>query len=84
MTTLFSEMIYIFAQIIYYYRLYIQHKHSKKAKLSINPKVFWKLTILAALIMTVYAYLIGSIAMIISNTITIIYAITQHKYDDIK
>lgn len=74
-----TEVFFIIGQLIYYVRMYEQNRSSKKAKLSINTKLFWKLTIVSGVLMIIYGIKIGSITMPIANGITIIYAIKQHK-----
>jgi lipid-A-disaccharide synthase-like uncharacterized protein len=68
------EAVYLLSQVLYFGRSWIQTKESIKAKKSVNPDVYWWITILAGLLLIVYAYLIGSLAMIVSNIILIGYS----------
>lgn len=74
------EIIFILSQFIYFSRLIVQSIETHKRKLSVNPKLFWILTIIASILMGIYGWLIGSWSMPIANGLAIIYSTYQYQY----
>lgn len=76
------ETIFLLSQVIYFVRIYFQTKVSLKENQSVNPKIYWKLTILASILIGIYGYFIGSLIMVLTQLFGIVYSFFHMKIED--
>lgn len=77
----YFELIYVIAQIPFFLRMYFQTKESLKEKRSINPEIFWLLSIIGSILVIVYGYLINSWAIWSMSLISIVYSFFHLKIE---
>lgn len=70
----FIELLYVIAQIPLFARMWVQTKQSLVEERSVNPSLFWILTIIGSLLVIVYGLLIGSWAVPLMSAFSIGYS----------
>lgn len=76
------ESIYVFAQIIFCYRVVYHAKVSKEANRSITPMFYWTLNIFGNLIIGIYGIFKGSFAMPLFAIIGIPFSLYHMKIEN--
>jgi len=57
------ELIAVVSQLFYFGRWWFQIRASKRAGRSVNPKIFWVLTIFAQSLLMIYTFMLGSMVL---------------------
>lgn len=60
MVEFWIELVAIVSQALYFGGWYFQLKESKKVGKSVNPKIYWVMTLIAQFLLGVYTLLVGS------------------------
>lgn len=75
------EAIYGIAQLLTFYRVYLQYVDSKKERRSVNSKYFWILSIMINLLVAIYGFLIGSFIMPLAVLLSLPIALWHFKLE---